>query len=140
MVTSNAAEKPGLIATPPRLRIWTAEERDAMIAAADAAPEKEGERSYASIGDAVMLACYAGPILFWVPALRDAYIYHYLPSYAFALPLLAGLVSKMYATKRHLALAFVVLVFQVSLFYAPLAAELPISEGAMKARLLPPWR
>ena len=87
-----------------------------------------------------LLACYAGPILFWVPALRDAYIYHYLPSYAFALPLLAGLVSRTYAVRRPLALAFVVLIFEVSVIYAPLAAEIPVSEAALNARLIPPWR
>lgn len=92
------------------------------------------------IGLLFLLACYAGPILFWVPALRDAYIYHYLPSYAFALPLLAGLVSKTYVVRRRLALGFVVLIFEVSLIYAPLAAELPISEAALNARLLPNWR
>jgi len=92
------------------------------------------------IGLFFLLACYAGPILFWVPALRDAYIYHYLPSYAFALPLLAGLIARLYATRRPLALAFVVLAFEISLVYAPLAAELPISQSALNARLLPGWR
>jgi dolichyl-phosphate-mannose-protein mannosyltransferase len=87
-----------------------------------------------------LLTCYAGPIVFWIPSLRDAYIYHYLPSYAFALPLLAGLVSKTYATQRGRALAFVVLMFQISLFYAPLAAELPIGERALATRLIPGWR
>ncbi len=86
-----------------------------------------------------LLVCYAGPIVFWIPALRDAYIYHYLPSYTFALPLLAGLVAKAYSTRRWLALGFVAVVFEVSLFYAPLAAELPIGETALKARLIPGW-
>jgi dolichyl-phosphate-mannose-protein mannosyltransferase len=87
-----------------------------------------------------LLACYAGPIVFWIPALRDAYIYHYLPSYAFALPLLAGLVSKAYESKRALSLAFVLVIFEVSLVYAPMAAELPIAQRALQARLLPGWR
>jgi len=98
------------------------------------------KQSSRRIGLFWLLACYLGPILFWVPALRDAYIYHYLPSYAFALPLLAGLLTKLYSKRRALALAFVVLVMEVSFFYAPLASELPISERALAARLLPMWR
>ena len=53
MVTQNVAEKPGMIGTAPRLRIWTPAEIAAAVAAADAI-------GWPSIGDAVFLALYTG--------------------------------------------------------------------------------
>ena len=53
LVAVNAAEKPGLVSTQPRLRVWTHEEEDAVIAAADVL-------ELPSIGDAVTLALYTG--------------------------------------------------------------------------------
>ena len=50
-------------------------------------------------------AAWAAPWVFWIPSLRDAYVYHYLPSYAFALALLAGCCrSPQYARHRVLIL------------------------------------
>lgn len=87
-----------------------------------------------------LLVCYVGPILFWVPALRDAYIYHYLPAYAFALPILAGFFARYYHGHRMLALLGLVAVLEVSVLYAPLWAELPLSQAAFEARLPQIWR
>lgn len=53
MVTQNVAEKPGLIGTAPRLRVWTPVEIEAATAAADAL-------GWPSIGDAILLALYTG--------------------------------------------------------------------------------
>ena len=88
-----------------------------------------------------VLLAWAGPLAFWVPSLRDAYIYHYLPSYTFALVLLAGFVDRFY-TRRQLAMFIaVVVVAEVSIFYAPIWGELPISKEALDARLFFPfWR
>jgi len=88
-----------------------------------------------------VLLAWAGPLAFWVPSLRDAYIYHYLPSYTFALVLLAGFVDRFY-TRRQLAMFIaVVVVAVVSIFYAPIWGELPISKEALDARLFFPfWR
>lgn len=87
-----------------------------------------------------LLACYAGPILFWVPSLRDAYIYHYFPAYAFALPLLAGGLGKAYARRPLAVLLSIVAALLVSVAYAPLWAELPITGPALSARLPAGWR
>lgn len=87
-----------------------------------------------------LVACYVGPIAFWVPSLRDAYIYHYLPAYAFALPLLAGATAKVYEKKQLGVLVGMGLVFLVSVAYAPFWAELPMTQAALSARLLPVWR
>lgn len=88
-----------------------------------------------------VLLAWAGPLAFWVPSLRDAYIYHYLPSYTFALVLLAGFVDRFYARRQLAIFVAVVLVAEVSIFYAPIWGELPISKEALDARLFFPfWR
>jgi hypothetical protein len=53
LVASNPFEKPGLVGTEPRLRIWTPAEVDIVVEVADLL-----ERP--SIGDAVLLALYVG--------------------------------------------------------------------------------
>ena len=87
-----------------------------------------------------MVIAWAGPLAFWVPSLRDAYIYHYLPSYTFALILLAGFTDRLYDRRRLLTLVAILVVFEVSIFYAPVWGELPIAEDALNVRLFPFWR
>ncbi len=82
-----------------------------------------------------MLAAWGAPLAFWVPSLRDAYLYHYLPSYAFALALLAGFVSHVYERHRFAALIAIAVVAEVTIFYAPISGELPIALDALNARL-----
>jgi dolichyl-phosphate-mannose--protein O-mannosyl transferase len=87
------------------------------------------------------IASYAAPIVFWFPSLRDSYIYHYMPSYAFALVLLAGVVELAYRERRLLTLVAILCVANVSVLYAPLWGELPITQEAANARLpFPSWR
>lgn len=102
------------------------------------APELSSPRETA--GTFWLLACYAGPIAFWIPSLRDAYIYHYLPAYAFALPLLAGGLAKVYGKMPLKVLAGLGAVLLVSVAYAPFWAELPITQAALSARLPVGWR
>jgi len=83
-----------------------------------------------------MLAAWAAPLAFWIPSLRDAYLYHYLPSYAFALALLAGFVSQLYERHRLAALIAIAFALEVTIFYAPISGELPITLDALNARLL----
>jgi dolichyl-phosphate-mannose-protein mannosyltransferase len=87
-----------------------------------------------------LLAAWAGPIAFWVPSLRDSYLYHYFPSYGFALPLLAGFVDRLYARRPLLMLAAILIVVEISVFYAPLWGELLLFDTGLRARLLPGWR
>jgi dolichyl-phosphate-mannose--protein O-mannosyl transferase len=82
-----------------------------------------------------LVAAWSAPIVFWIPSLRDSFIYHYMPSYAFALVLLAGLVERTYRRYRMATLIGVIVVLEVSLFYAPLWGELPITQRALDARL-----
>jgi dolichyl-phosphate-mannose--protein O-mannosyl transferase len=69
------------------------------------------------------------------------FLYHYLPAYGFVLVLLAGVVARL--ERRHpvgVAL-FLVAVFLVFVFYAPVWAELAIGEQAARLRLFfPGWR
>ena len=87
-----------------------------------------------------ILLGWAGPLAFWVPSLRDAYIYHYFPSYTFALILLAGFTDRFYDRRRLVTLVAILVVVEVSMFYAPVWGELPLSEAALHVRLFPFWR
>ena len=82
-----------------------------------------------------LLVAWVAPLAFWVPNLRDAYVYHYLPSYTFALILLAGFVDRFYTRRQLATFVAIVLVAEISIFFAPLWGELPISEEALNARL-----
>jgi dolichyl-phosphate-mannose--protein O-mannosyl transferase len=89
----------------------------------------------------LLVAAWAAAIAPWVAQVRDSYIWHYLPSYTFGLVLLAGLAARAYRQRPGAVLAFVVAVAVVSLFYAPVWCQLPLSAKAFKARLfLPTWR
>ena len=88
-----------------------------------------------------VLLAWAGPLAFWVPSLRDAYLYHYLPSYTFALVFLAGYLDRVYARRPRATFVAIVLIAEVSIFYAPVWAEMPLSLSALDARLFFPfWR
>jgi dolichyl-phosphate-mannose--protein O-mannosyl transferase len=87
-----------------------------------------------------LLAAWAAPLAFWMPSLRDSFVYHYMPSYAFALILLAGFADRLYRRHRVPMLIAMVVVAEVLLFYAPLWGELAIAQDAVHARLLESWR
>jgi dolichyl-phosphate-mannose--protein O-mannosyl transferase len=74
-------------------------------------------------------------LLPWVVGNRDSYIYHYLPTYAFLLIIVAGDVSVLYRRHRMNALTFVLAVALVSVYYAPVWGQLPISAAGFRARL-----
>lgn len=88
-----------------------------------------------------VLAAWAGPVVFWIPSLRDSYLYHYFPAYAFALVLLSGLAARLYDRRRMLTLIGIVVVAEVAVFYSPIWSELPIAPEPLNARLfIPAWR
>jgi dolichyl-phosphate-mannose--protein O-mannosyl transferase len=123
-------------------RLWP-QLRDAAPSPATGPPAPDGPllalESRAGVLCWVLLV-WAAPVAFWVPSLRDAYLYHYLPAYTFALVLLAGLVDRLYARWPLPTLIGLATVLEVSVFYAPLWSELPLSEQALNARLFPIWR
>jgi dolichyl-phosphate-mannose--protein O-mannosyl transferase len=91
--------------------------------------------------NASIMAFALALLLPWVIGNRDSYIYHYLPTYAFLLLLVAGDLSVVYRRHRIGAVAFVAAVGLVSVYYAPVWAQLPINPSGFKARLfLKTWR
>jgi dolichyl-phosphate-mannose--protein O-mannosyl transferase len=74
----------------------------------------------------------------WVLTQRDSYIYHYLPSYAFGLIVLAGWAASYYGkpSSRRAVLALSAVAVVVSGYYAPVWAQLPMSTAAFEARPL----
>jgi dolichyl-phosphate-mannose-protein mannosyltransferase len=115
-----------VIRTGPR-QLW----REISGASAPGSPPASGEVG----GIFWLLLAWAAPVVFWIPSLRDSYLYHYLPSYAFALALLAGFADRLYERHRLLVLIAVLVVAEVAIFYAPLSGELPIATDALDARL-----
>lgn len=88
-----------------------------------------------------VFASYLLMLLPWVVTARDSYIYHYLPSYAAGLVLVAMLLWELYRRRRRLGLLALLAVGSVSAFYAPVWAQLPVSPAAMRARLfIRSWR
>lgn len=78
----------------------------------------------------------------WIVA-RGKYTfqYHYLPSYGFALILLAGAAAVLERRRSFAVNAFTSMAFAVAVFYAPVWAEFPLAEHAANARLVfPSWR
>jgi dolichyl-phosphate-mannose--protein O-mannosyl transferase len=68
-------------------------------------------------------------------------MYHYLPSYAFGLVLLAGLLARLERHRPLLVAAFVGLALAFAIFFAPVWGEFPLTESAAYHRLIPvPWR
>jgi dolichyl-phosphate-mannose--protein O-mannosyl transferase len=82
-----------------------------------------------------LVVAWAGPVVFWMPSLRDSYVYHYLPSYAFALVLLAGFTDKLYRQRRFLVVASLAIVALVAVLYSPVWGEWPIALEPLNGRL-----
>lgn len=72
---------------------------------------------------------------------KHTFMYHYLPSYAFGLVLLAGCTAKVSRLRPRLALGFLGLAAAIAVYFAPVWGELPLSERAANRRLIfPSWR
>jgi dolichyl-phosphate-mannose--protein O-mannosyl transferase len=91
-----------------------------------------------------VLTLLAGALAFlspWVLTHRDSYIYHFLPTYALLLILLAGFTSALDADKGQRAITLTVLVAIFAGVYAPLSGFVPISEAGFNLRLpFESWR
>jgi dolichyl-phosphate-mannose--protein O-mannosyl transferase len=92
-------------------------------------------------GTVVLFSFALTMLLPWVIGKRDSYIYHYLPSYACLLIVVAGATAAVYRKKRLVALGFTAVVCLVSVFYAPVWGQLEMTKRAFNARLfVPKWR
>jgi dolichyl-phosphate-mannose--protein O-mannosyl transferase len=80
-------------------------------------------------------------MLLWFTGRITSYWYHYLTPWAFAILLVAGIVARLDQRFPKEVLTFVALMLAVSVYFAPIWAELPISTSGAYYRLLAPrWR
>lgn len=108
------------------------------------APTSEARGSFATehgAAIATLTMMWWLPLMPWVLTLRDPYLYHYLPSYSFALLLLSGLLAWLYRHRPRGGLLLLAAVAAVSFYYAPVWGGLPITAEGLENRLfLPLWR
>lgn len=89
----------------------------------------------------LVLLCWCAPVSPWILSNRDSYIYHYLPAYVFGIALVATLFDAVMARLRTAGFIALLVVAQVSFFYAPVWGQLPLSRAGVNARLfLERWR
>jgi dolichyl-phosphate-mannose--protein O-mannosyl transferase len=73
----------------------------------------------------------------WIVARGNyTFMYHYLPSYAFALTLLAGSAAKLARQSPRVALYALLVVALVSAYFVPVWGEFPIDEASANRRLV----
>ena len=90
---------------------------------------------------AILVVCWICMMLLWISGRIVTYWYHYLTSWGFTLILLGGLVARLDRRFSKQVLSFVLLVLAVSIYFAPVWAELPISLAAAHRRLIfPLWQ
>jgi dolichyl-phosphate-mannose--protein O-mannosyl transferase len=90
----------------------------------------------------VLALAWAAMISMWTVVLgKHMFFYHYMPSYGFALILLAGLAARLERRWPGAVLAFVALAAVVAIYFAPVWGELPLTLGEANRRLLfESWR
>ena len=96
------------------------------------------------IGKPILLTLlgWAAMLVPWA-ILRNKYsfLHYYLPSYAFALLMLGGLVAAIERKRPRTVLVFVALALVVAIYLAPIWGEFSMREYAVNRRLIPPgWR
>ena len=90
---------------------------------------------------AILGVAWLSMMLLWISGRIVTYWYHYLTPWGLALTLVAGVFSRLDRRLPRVVLAFVLAVLAVSVYFAPVWAELPISVAAAHRRLLfPLWR
>jgi dolichyl-phosphate-mannose--protein O-mannosyl transferase len=90
---------------------------------------------------AILAVSWLSMLLLWMSGKISTYWYHYLYAWGFALTLLAGVIAHLDRRFPKLALLFVLLVLAISIYFAPVWAEIPISQKAAHWRLpFPLWR
>jgi dolichyl-phosphate-mannose--protein O-mannosyl transferase len=84
---------------------------------------------------AILGASWVSTMLLWMSGRIVTYWYHYLTPWGFAIILVAGIVSRFDRRHSEEVLLFVFAVFLVSIYFAPVWAELPISQASVNNRL-----
>ncbi len=81
-----------------------------------------------------VLLGYAALLLPWVPGTRVAFLYHYLPSYAFALLALVYWLCRLWKHRPWVVIAFAACVVATALFFLPMTMALPMSPESLRRR------
>jgi dolichyl-phosphate-mannose--protein O-mannosyl transferase len=90
---------------------------------------------------AILGVTWLSMMLLWISGRIVTYWYHYLTPWGFAIMLVAGVASRFERRFPKEVLAFVICVLAISIYFAPVWAELPISISAAHHRLIfPLWR
>jgi dolichyl-phosphate-mannose-protein mannosyltransferase len=89
----------------------------------------------------LVLGWFALIVLWSVTHSDHAFFYHYQPSYAFGLVLLAGCAALLERRLPGVLLVFLVLAVAVAIYFAPVWGEFSLTEAEANRRLLfVPWR
>jgi dolichyl-phosphate-mannose-protein mannosyltransferase len=95
----------------------------------------------ATKGLAILWVSWVSMLLLWFTGLISTYWYHYLTPWGLALTLVGGFASCFDRRFPRAVLIFVLLVLAISVYFAPVWAEIPISVSAAYRRLIfPLWR
>lgn len=80
-------------------------------------------------------------LLQWMITNRESYIWHYMGTYSLGLGLLAGMSARWSQQQPRAAGGALLALLAVSLFYAPVWMNVPLSETELRMRLIfPLWR
>jgi dolichyl-phosphate-mannose--protein O-mannosyl transferase len=80
-------------------------------------------------------------MLFVVSMGKHSFFYHYMPSYGFAIVLLAGVVAKLERRWPRAVLGFVALAVLMAIYFTPVWGEFPLTLAEANRRLIfLPWR
>lgn len=121
----------GLVASA----LWLVRKKAAFGAALAGLLERPGVRRF------VLFCLWCGPVAPWLISRRDSYIYHYLPAYAAGITLVAALIDTLRERARLPAFVLLLVLGQVSFYYAPVWGQLPISREGFHDRLfIERWR
>ncbi len=89
----------------------------------------------------ILWVAWLSMMLLWISGRIVSYWYHYLTPWGFAIPLVAGVVARLDRLYPKGVLVFVGIMLAISIYFAPVWAELPISVEAAHRRLIfPLWR
>ena len=87
-----------------------------------------------------LLLGWSALFLPFIPVHRVMFIYHYLPSYAFAMLMLTDLLGRIWKRSPWPVVLFVAVVLGISIYYLPFAMGLPLSpEGNQQHLWLQSW-
>ncbi len=90
---------------------------------------------------AILAVSWVSMMLLWFSGRITTYWYHYLTPWGLAIILIAGVFARLDRRFPKAVLIFVLLVLAISIYFAPVWAEIPITASAAYRRLIfPLWR